>query len=445
MRRTQKTSKKWPGEFFARAAFRKIHPVTSSLAAMVLAAAIPAFAQTPTVRRVEFDEAVKQALAKNPQISGAAVAVAQAEANRQQAKAFTRPGITAAVNSVTNQTEVAFEEAGVVSPRTQVAFSAAASAPLFIAPQWAAVRQASDQIDVANQDAIETRRQVGLAAATAYLTVIAAQRQVEVDLRALEAARAHLEYADRRLEGGVGSRLNQLRAALSVSDIETRLQNVRLVLSRAQEALGVQMAENGPVDAGAAPALDGPTTASLDELVANRPDVKAQVLAVRAADRVVQDTAKEWFPTASVSFNPQYVTPSGLFQPARSWRLVFGVTQPVFDSTVGARRALRIASLDRERVGQTSVEIQARSEIRIAQEAIRSFERALTSARLAAQQAAEVLKISTAAFEVGATTNIEVIDAQRSSLDADTAATLIEDALQRARLDLLVAIGRFPQ
>ena len=76
---------------------------------------------------------------------------------------------------------------------------------------------------------------------------------------------------------------------------------------------------------------------------------------------------------------------------------------------------------------------------------MRSFERALTSARLAAEQAAEVLKISTAAFEVGATTNIEVIDAQRSSLDADTAATLIEDALQRARLDLLVAIGRFPQ
>ena len=445
MRKTEKPSKKWPGEFFPPAVSRKIHPATFSLAAFLLAAAFPAFAQTPTVRRVEFDEAVREALAKNPQISGAAVSIAQAEANRQQAKAFTRPSITAAVNSVTNQTEVAFEGSGVVSPRTQVSFSAAAAAPLFIAPQWAAVRQASDQIDVANQDAVETRRQVGLATATAYLTVIAAQRQVEVDLRALEAARAHLEYADRRLEGGVGSRLNQLRAAQSVSDIETRLQNVRLVLSRAQEALGVQMAENGPVDAGAAPTLDGPTTASLDELVANRPDVKAQILAVRAADRVVQDTGKEWFPTASVSFNPQYVTPSGLFQPAKSWRLIFGVTQPVFDSTVGARRALRTVSLDSERVAQTTVEIQARSEIRIAQEAIRSFERAQTSARLAAQQAAEVLKISTAAFEVGATTNIEVIDAQRSSLDADTAATLIEDALQRARLDLLVAIGRFPQ
>ena len=135
MLKTEKPSKKWPGKFCPLAVSRKIHPATFSLAALLLAAAIPALAQTPTIRRVEFDEAVKQALARNPLISGAAVSVAQAEANRQQAKALTRPGLTAAINSVTNQTEVAFEGAGVVSPRTQVAFSAAASAPLIIAPK----------------------------------------------------------------------------------------------------------------------------------------------------------------------------------------------------------------------------------------------------------------------------------------------------------------------
>jgi outer membrane protein TolC len=422
-----------------------IVPTLLGVVVMLAGAAAPALAQTPTVRTVQFDEAVKQALARNPSITGAAVAIAGAEANRQQARSLTRPSLTAGVNSVTNETEVSFEGAGVVSPRTQVAFNATAAAPLFIAPQWAAVRQASDQIEVATQNAAETRRQVGYAAALAYLQVIAARRQVEVDIRALENARAHLDYAERRLEGGVGSRLNQLRAAQSASDNETRLETARLLLSRAQESLGVQMAENGPVDAGEVPALDAPVDATLDDLVANRPDVKTQLLAVRAADRVVRDTTKEWFPNASVSFVPQYVTPSGLFQPSRTWRLVFSVTQPVFDTGVRARRALRTVSLDQQRVGQTAVEIQARSEVRIAQEAVRSSERALASARLAAQQAAEVLKISTAAFEVGATTNIEVIDAQRSARDAETAAEQAEDAVRRARLELLVAIGRFPQ
>ena len=441
----RKLPKKGSGRFLESGTLRKIVPTPFSLVVLLLTGTTTAFAQTPTVRRVEFDEAVKTALARNPSIAGAQVAIAEAEAGRQQARALTRPGVSASVNTVTNSREIAFEEAGVVSPRTQAAFGAEASAPLIIAPQWAAVRQASDQVDVANQDALETRRQVGLVAAQAYLQVILAQRQAEVELRALETARAHLEYADRRLEGGVGSRLNQLRAAQVASETETRLEAVRLLLSRAQESLGVQMAEDGPVDAGAVPTLDTPSTTNLDELMANRPDVKAQILSVRAADRVVQDTSKEWLPTAAMSFAPQYIAPAGLFQPARTWRLVFAVTQPVFDSTVRARKALRIASLDRVRVGQTALEIQARSEIRIAQEAVRSSERALASARLAAEQANEVLKISTAAFEVGATTNIEVIDAQRSARDAETAVELADHALRRSKLELLVAVGRFPQ
>ena len=50
-----------------------------------------------------------------------------------------------------------------------------------------------------------------------------------------------------------------------------------------------------------------------------------------------------------------------------------------------------------------------------------------------------------ATFEAGATTNLEVIDAQRSARDADAAAEIAADAVRRARLDLLTALGRFPQ
>ena len=48
------------------------------------------------------------------------------------------------------------------------------------------------------------------------------------------------------------------------------------------------------------------------------------------------------------------------------------------------------------------------------------------------------------AFREGATTNIEVIDAQRRARDAETTAAIAEDAVRRARLELLVATGRFP-
>jgi outer membrane protein TolC len=204
------------------------------------------------------------------------------------------------------------------------------------------------------------------------------------------------------------------------------------------------MAENGPVDAGSVPTLDPPPGGSEAEWLENRPDIRAQAIAIRAADRVVRDTRKEWLPTAGVSFDPSYITPSGLFQPSRTWRLTFSVSQRLFDTGIRAATALRRAALSRAEYARDAVQIRARSEIRVAQESVRSYERALESARLAAQQAAEVLKISTAAFEVGATTNIEVIDAQRSARDAETLAEVAEDALRRARLELLVAIGRFP-
>jgi len=76
---------------------------------------------------------------------------------------------------------------------------------------------------------------------------------------------------------------------------------------------------------------------------------------------------------------------------------------------------------------------------------VAATERALAHARRAADQANEVVRITDIAFREGATTNIEVIDAQRQARDAETAAAIAEDAVRRARLELLVATGRFPQ
>ena len=123
-----------------------------------------------------------------------------------------------------------------------------------------------------------------------------------------------------------------------------------------------------------------------------------------------------------------------------------GLTQPLFDG--GARRA-RLAqkrvAVEAAKLGFTSIEIQARSDVRVARDSIASLQRVFNTARIASDQANEVLKITTSAFELGATTNIEVIDAQRVARDTETAATLAEDAVRRARLDLLVALGRFPK
>jgi len=54
------------------------------------------------------------------------------------------------------------------------------------------------------------------------------------------------------------------------------------------------------------------------------------------------------------------------------------------------------------------------------------------------------LQLATTSYRAGATTNIDVVDAEQRARDADTAAVQAEDAVRQSRLDLLAATGHFP-
>jgi outer membrane protein TolC len=412
-----------------------------SLLAVVLAS--PAWAQT--VRVVEFDEAVARAVASNRSVAQAALAIERAEALLQQARSATRPTVSATVSSVTLDSDVRFDDR-VSQPQTQVTFGAVASMPILAPARWAQLSQARLQRGIADLSVADVERQIAVAAAQAYLAVIAQRRQVEVTQRAVENARAHLDYSRKRREGGLGSRLNELRAEQSVSTDEARLENARLAVLRAQEALGVILAEPGPVDAGSEPPLEVPTDAvSVEAALTERADLRLQRAVREAAEKVLADSTRDLLPTGTVSFAPQYITPKGLFQPSASWRLTFSVTQPLYEGGLRASaKQSRAANVSQARLNIETLEIQVRADVRLAQAAVTSYARALEFARTAASRSSEVLTISSGAFELGATTNLEVIDAQRSARDAESVAVIAEDALRRARLDLLVALGRFP-
>jgi multidrug efflux system outer membrane protein len=395
---------------------------------------------------VTLDEAVQRALANNPTIAQVSQGVLRAEALLQQARAAVMPNVNASYSNVVINEERGFS--GVVAvPRSQSTFSANFGVPVLAMSRWAATTQARDQIEIANLSTADVRTDIAVATAQAYLAIIAQKRQVEVSIRARETALAHLDYAQRRLAAGAGTRLNELRAGQEVATDEARLENAQLGVRRAQEALGVLMVANGPVDAAGEPAFDVANLMTDEPTwMATRPDIRLFAATERAADRVWRDSFKDFFPTGTASFDPQALSPASVFSSSRSWRFVVSFSQPVFDG--GQRRGLkrfREAALNASRIALQGLQVQARSEVRLAQETVRSSERALASLRSAAEQASGVLTIVNIAFEAGATTNLEVIDAQRQARDAESAAAIAEDVLRRARLDLLTALGRFPQ
>ena len=83
-----------------------------------------------------------------------------------------------------------------------------------------------------------------------------------------------------------------------------------------------------------------------------------------------------------MNFGPQLLTPSGIFQPSRTWALSVQLSQPIFEG--GQRRGLRRqreAIFEASTLSLEQVQIEARSEVRIARAAVESRERALAAAR----------------------------------------------------------------
>jgi outer membrane protein TolC len=407
----------------------------------------PAAAQeaAAALERVSFQEAVTRAISAHPSVRSAAAEILRAEALVRQAQSVVLPSVSAGVATTTIDSARTFDDRDVV-PRTQMNANVSVGALLYAPDRWARRAQAEDLTRIAESGVGDAKRQIALAAAQAYLAIIAQRRVLDVRMRARDTARSHFELARQRRVGGTGSLLNELRAQQELSSDESLVEEAQLAVRRAQEALGVLTASDRGLDAAEDPVFDIPANVSEDDaVVRQRPDVQLFTARVAAAQRIVSDSWKEYLPSLAGVFEPQYQNPASLFTPSRSWRAQLLFSVPLFDAGLRAGRAAeRKASLTQSEASLAGSVRQARADIRIAQEAVHSADRALASARAAAEQAQQVVEIVNVAFKAGATTNIEVIDAQRRARDADTAVAVVEDTARRARLELLAAIGRFP-
>ena len=392
---------------------------------------------------VTFEAAVQRAIASNLTVERASAALLGAEALLMQARAAVRPGVTASIVTTVLDGERAFD-GNVVTPRTQVALGGSADVPLLASAQWAARVHAADQVSIAKISVDDVRRQVAVAAAEAFLAVVGRKRQLEVNERARDTAKAQLDYATARREGGVGSRLNEVRAAQELAVDEELVERAGLALQLGREALGRLLAADRAIDTAGEPALETPAEDGANWLSA-RTDIKLFDARIDAAGRVAADSWRDWVPTVTASFQPSFLAPSGLFQPAGSWRALVSAAVPVLDG--GQRKALkarRESDVALFTVDRRDGELRARSDVRIARTTMAAEARALTFARDASTSAAEVLRITDVAFRAGATTNIELVDAQRRARDAESTVALAEDRARLARLALLVALGLFP-
>ena len=87
---------------------------------------------------------------------------------------------------------------------------------------------------------------------------------------------------------------------------------------------------------------------------------------------------------------------------------------------------------------------QANSEVRATLDTMERARAAVERSRNGAQLANDAMRLAEVAYRAGASTNLELIDAQRVARDAETQANLAENNERQAILDFLAASGRFP-
>ncbi len=408
-----------------------------------------AHADEPPPRRavvkIGFEDAVRRALTRNPQAELAIEEVRRSEALVQQARSGWLPTLNA--NGTYTRLDSDRELAGrVLQGANSFNANLLLTVPLLAPRAWVATTRAKEATALAKLSVADTRRQVALAVGRAYLTVLAQQHVLATSVHARDTARAHEEFAKSRLAGGVGNRLDAVRAAQERATSETRVQSQVLALSRAQEALGVLLGENGPVDVEDALLAAPPNlNEALGDAVARRQDVVVSRERVEAARKTVRDSYVDFLPLLSAVVQPFYQEPPTLTFPQTGWQAQLLLTLPLFDG--GNRYGLKHEREALHEQAKTRLDAalrQARSEVRIAFESVERSDAALAQARDAAKLAAEALELTELAYRAGATSNIEVIDAERRARDAETEAAVAEDAARQGRLDLLSASGHFP-
>ena len=417
-----------------------------SLAALMLLAA-GAAAEPATLEKITLDEAIHRALLRSTFSVLAAEEVRRAEGLLEEARSGSLPTVFATGIKTRLDADRVTSTGAPIAAKDQTSGNLAVTVPLVAPSRWFQWAHGSQALDATVAGQADANRSTAIATARAYLTILAAKRVVEVSESARGTSNAHYDFARTRRSGGLGNRLDELRAEQELSASEVQLEAAYTVLARSREALGILVGGGAPLDAAEEPALaelPNPDQATT-EAETRREDVNAARARAWAAERASKDSWGDWLPTLFAAWAGNFQDPPTLTTPRWSWQAQLILQVPLFEGGLRVGQAHERDAISREAQAQLEATLrQARSEVRLAFESLQRARSGLQAAHRGADSARAALDLANQSYQAGAVNNLEVIDAERRARDAGTSAAIAEDGARQALLDLLASVGRFP-
>jgi outer membrane protein TolC len=427
----------------------------SRLAALAVVLLLAAPRAAPADQRVTLEEAYRLAVRNNPTMAVLRERVAQAEAARYRAWSALKPNATFQGTFTHYDMEIVVDFSmlmpgappTVLQKQDQFGMVGIANLPLFRGPAYPRLDMAKKGVEVARLREVRSRQDFLLRVAQAYYMVASRKDVVKALENKLEVDQKNLAAARSRFEVGQSPRAEVLRADLVVTQDEQNLLTQRNALDAARWQLGILLVVPGAVDAARPVEPEDPTRGD-EEMVATalgrRADLKAADLSLVIAKQGKKAVWWSFLPSLDAAFLWRWSQAAGFAGERNTWNLTFTLTVPLYDG--GLRYAdLREATsrIIEARAQKEALDLEVRSEIVRLRSDLQSATAGLVSARKAVALARTTAGDMEASFEVGAATQLDVLDGNQRLLDAELQLTTTLYTRDLARLALAHAQGQF--
>jgi outer membrane protein TolC len=406
-------------------------------------------APVDTLPVVTLDEALREAVALDPGYVAAVGLLENAEWGRRAAMlVFLTPTVTANADYSefsTSQFNIGIGSAASASGR----FSLDARYELLAGGRRIHLgRQASAELESARAGELAGRFVAALETERDYYAVLGARELLDVARQRRDRAREQFTLARARVQGGATVQSDSLQVLLEVQRAETDLLSREADLTVARLRLGARVGRGVPVDAALLPAVPpGPLPLDLDEAVtlaaSQGPAWRQARAAERSAHAALRAQQASYLPT--VALTGSYAAFDSKFFPSATTRRTIGVNLS-WSLWNGGQRELAVARLsagrDVARAVRVDLERRARLDVTAAYTEHEVARRTLAIASTAVLVAGEVLRVQEARYQAGASTVLELLDAQSQMVQAQADQVQARYAVRLARAGLEAILGR---
>lgn len=298
-----------------------------------------------------------------------------------------------------------------------------------------------------------TQAEVSLTGTTAYYDLLRAEQNVRVAQSALDAFREQLKTNTRLHEGGVGQKIDVLRAQSQVADAERELvrrQNgFSSARSRLNDLLGRPLDEptvvDGPgvlIDSETSPeAPDRPTL--IRQALERRSEALAVATEVRAAEKGIKLARVSSDPRVSIGLAGNYY-PTTSFQYVRqsTAALTLAVSIPLYEGGLARERVREAKALvDATKARGDRVQRDIALQVQNAALDVETAHKRLNASNVAVTAAAAARDLAQQRYEAQVGLYLEVSDALAALIQAEAARVDAAYDLRTAQARLVRAIG----